>query len=90
MVLFFAAAALTPTLFPGVVAHTVVLCAAGSALLLVVTTIAAAPLFSKLPLWAAVFLVSGCVGALVGGVVGDAVSALPAMRALRAALPWRY
>jgi hypothetical protein len=89
LLLSFLAAALLPTLLPGVAARTVLLAALGSGVALVLSFLAVAPLFRSMPLWVAVFLVCACVGGLVGGVVGDAVSALPAMQALQRALPWR-
>ena len=89
LLLSFLAAALLPTLLPGVAARTVLLAALGSGVVLVLSFLAVAPLFRSMPLWVVVFLVCACVGGLVGGVVGDAVSALPAMQALQRALPWR-
>ena len=88
LLLSFFAAALAPTLLPGVAARAVLLGALAAAVLLASSFLAVGPLFRRLPLWLLVFLACACMGGLVGGVVGDAVSALPAMAALRRALPW--
>jgi hypothetical protein len=86
---FFIAAALVPTLLPGVAARHVLLAAMALGVSIVVVALAAASLLQRVPLWVTVFLVCGCLGGLLGGVVGDAVGALPALRALRAALHGR-
>lgn len=81
-------AAAAPSLLPGVTARLVMLCALGAAA--AVTTAALAMPRGWVPLWLLVFAGCGCAGALVGGLVGDAVKAMPqtqsALRWLSAAL----